>query len=231
MLLPGLFINQLKNSCISFVLKTIKLIIKTLYDRALSDEIETDNVITKEQAEKLFTFFKNCTTFRWSDAHNNCEDRANAICILLDEWEIQNGKGWVFSGYVFNKIGYLKNLWKYHVGALVPVQEGAAINYYIMDPATSGGLVLIEDWAANITDNPHSYYLVKKGDYYIFNAAKIEKDNWFKKNKRNYKWTIQGLSGINGISGKGKAQLTFNKKKVLKTERLFKEMKKQKPLL
>jgi hypothetical protein len=204
------------------------LTIKTLYDHALSDEIGTDNAIAKEQAEKLFTFFKDCATFRWDDANNNCEDRANAVCILLDEWKIKNGKGWVFSGYVFKKIGYLKNLWKYHVAALLPVREDAAINYYIIDPATTDKLILIADWAANITDNPHSYYLIKKGDYYIFNAGKIEKDNWFKRNKRNHNWTIQGLGGINGVSSKGKAQLAFNKKKVLKTERLFKELKKLK---
>ena len=211
--------------------KTHTLIIKTLYDQALSDELETDRLIDKEQAEKLFTFFKESAAFRWLDANNNCEDRANAICILLDEWKIQNGKGWVFSGYVFKKIGYLKNLWKYHVAALLPVKEGATINYYIIDPATSGQLLLIADWAANITDNPHSYYLIKRGDYYIFNAGKIEKDNWYGRSKRNYNWTIQGLSGINGVSNKGKAQLAFNKKKVLKAEEQFKQLKKVKPEL
>jgi Glutaminase len=207
------------------------LIIKTLYDQALSDELKSGKVITKEQAEKLFAFFKGSAAFRWSDANNNCEDRANAICILLDEWKIPNGKGWVFSGYIFNKIGYLKNLWKYHVAALVPVQEGTAINYYIIDPATSQKLTLIEDWAANITDNPHSYYLVKKGGYYIFKVNNIAKDNWYGRNKRNYNWTMQGLSGINGVSSKGKAQLAFNKKKVLRTEGLFKEIKKKEPPL
>ena len=207
------------------------MIVKTLYGQALSDEIKKDKAVTKHQAEKLFTFFKDCIAFRWSDANNNCEDRANAICILLDEWKIQNGKGWVFSGYVFKKTGYLKNLWKYHVAALVPVQEAASINYYIIDPATSMTLVLLEDWAANITDNPHSYYLIKNGDYYIFNAGKIEKGNWYKRNKRNYNWTMQGLSGINGVSARGKAQLSFSKKKVLKTERSFKELKNLKPPL
>ena len=205
------------------------MITKTLYAWNLSDELETGKVVTKAQAEKLFTFFKNNKAFKWSDVNNNCEDRANAICILLDGWEIQNGKGWVFSGYVFKKIGYLKNRWKYHVAALLPVQEGTAINYYIIDPATSAALVTIEDWAAAMTDNPHSYYLIKKGRYYIFNPRKIEKDNWYKRNKRNYNWTIQGLSGINGVSSKGKAQLSFNKQKVLKTERLFKELKQVKP--
>jgi hypothetical protein len=207
------------------------LIIKTLYSTALSDEIETDKAITKEQAEKLFALFKDNTIFRWQDANNDCEDRANAICILLDEWKIQNGKGWIFSGYVFKKTGYLKNLWKYHVAALLPVREDEKISYYIIDPATSGALVTIEDWAANITDNPHTYYLIKKGDYYIFHSRKIEKDNWYKRNKRNYNWTMQGLSGINGVSSKGKAQLAFNKKKILKTASLFKELKHYKPAL
>jgi hypothetical protein len=69
------------------------LIIKTLYHQAISDEIETDKAITKDQAEKLFTFCTDCAPFRWSDANNNCEDRANALCILLDEWKIQNAKG------------------------------------------------------------------------------------------------------------------------------------------
>ncbi len=201
------------------------MILKTLYDHSLSDAAETDKAITKQEAEKLFTFFKNCKPFRWTDANNNCEDRANAVCILLDEWNIQNGKGWTFSGYVFKKIGYLKNLWKYHVAALLPVKEEGKINYYIIDPATSDKLIAIADWAANITDNPHSYYVIKNSNYYIFNAKKIEKNNWYKRNRRNYNWTMQGLSGINGLSAKGKAQLAFNKNRVVKTKKLFEELK------
>lgn len=206
------------------------LILKTLYDETLSDIIRTDEAITKKDAEELFSFFKMCTIFRWNDANNNCEDRANAVCILLDEWNIQNGKGWAFSGYFFKKIGYLKNLWKYHVASLIPVKENEKVNYYIIDPATSDKLINVTDWAANITDNPHSYYLIKNGDYYIFNAGKIEKNNWYKRNKRNYNWTMQGLSGINGVSGKGKAQLAFNKNKVIKTKKLFRGLKEFKPV-
>jgi hypothetical protein len=205
--------------------------IKTIFDEALSDVLETGNLIMKEQAEKIFRLFKESAAFRWPDANNNCEDRANAICMLLDEWKISNGKGWVFSGYVFKKTGYLKNLWKYHVAALLPVREGGGIHYYIIDPSTVGALILLEDWAAHITDNPHSYYLIKKGGYYIFNVAKIERDNWFTRSRRNYNWTMQGLAGINGVTSKGRAQLSFNKKKVLKTIGLFKELKKHKPQL
>ncbi len=207
------------------------MILKTLFDQALSDEIETDKRITKTVAETLFTFFKECKTFRWQDANNDCEDRANAICLLLDEWKVPNAKAWVFSGYVFNKIGFLKNLWKYHVAAAIPIEKDGQINYYIIDPATNDDLTDIKDWAANVTDNPHSYHLVKKGHYYIFNEKKIKKDNWYKRNKGNYNWTMQGLSGINGISSKGKAQLAFLKNKVRKTKKDFKELKYQNPLL
>lgn len=204
------------------------MIIKTIFAGSLSDEIEKGSGISKEQAALLFAFFKNCSLFRWSDANNDCEDRANAICILLDEWNIPNYKGWVFSGYVFKKIGYLKNMWKYHVAAAIPVTEEGKLICYIIDPATSDSLIKVEDWASNVTDNPHSYYLLKSGRVYIF-PAKIGKDKWYKRNMRNYKWTMQGVSGINGVSTKGKAQLRFNKRKVLRTITLFNDLRKSKP--
>lgn len=206
------------------------MILKTLFDQSISDEIGTGNSISKAEIEKLFSFFKACKTFRWQDANNDCEDRANAICLLLDEWKIPNGKGWVFSGYVFNKIGYLKNLWRYHVAATLPLMENGEIVYYIIDPATNEHLTTVADWAANVTDNPHSYYIIKKGEYYIFNEKKIKKNNWYKRNKGNYNWTMQGLSGINGISSKGKAQLAFKKNKVRKTKKDFNELRYQNPL-
>lgn len=204
------------------------MVLKTLFAQFLSEEMKSLSGITKDNAEKLFSFFKECSLFRWSDANNDCEDRANAMCILLDEWKICNYKGWVFSGYVFKKTGYLKNMWKYHVAAAITVKEENEVNVYVIDPATADGLMKVEDWAANVTDNPHSYYLIKSGMFYIF-PSKIGKDKWYERNKRNYNWTIQGLSGINGVSTKGKAQLRFNKKKVLKTRKLFDELRKSKP--
>lgn len=211
------------------MLKLFLLLLKTLYNHHLSDIIDTTGAINRQQADQLLNFFRDHPLFRWSDANNDCEDRANAICILLDDWGIQNGKGWAFSGYMFNKIGYLHNNWKYHVAALLPVNEEGTIKYYIIDPATADQLINVADWAANITDYPHSYYLIKEGDYYIFPHGKIERDNWHKRNKRNYNWTIQGLSGINGISSKGRAQLSFNKSRVLKTAVAFNRLKSMKP--
>ena len=203
------------------------MILKTLFAHSLSDEIKTDGALSKEQAEELFTFFKNCKLFRWADANNDCEDRANAICILLDEWKISNCKGWAFSGYVFKKIGYLKNLWKYHVAAAIPVAHDNEVKFYIIDPATTESLLEVEDWAANVTDNPHSYYCLKKGTTYIF-PRKISTEKWYERNKRNYNWTMQGLAGINGMSTIGKAELRFNKRRVVKTKQLFEELRKAK---
>jgi len=204
------------------------LILKTLFAQSLSEDIRSGLGIKKQDAEQLFLFFKNCSLFRWSDANNDCEDRANAICILLDEWKIPNYKGWVFSGYVFKKTGYLKNLWKYHVAAAIPVIEDTGTAVYILDPATTNELMEVEEWAANVTDNPHSYYFIKPGKVYIF-PKKIAKEPWYERNNRNYNWTIHGLSGINGVSSIGKAQLAFNKKKLLKTKQLFNELRKSKP--
>ena len=49
-----------------------------------------------------------------------------------------------------------------------------------------------------------------------FLTKKLKKDNWYTRNKQNYKWTIQGLSGINGVSKIGKAALSFNKNRIKK---------------
>ena len=200
---------------------------KTLFHSALSDEIDTSRTLTPKEAEKVFNFFKNCTLFRWQDANNDCEDRANAICILLDHWKIPNYKGWVFSGYFLRREnGSLTNNWNYHVASLLPVKENEQMKYYIIDPATSAELLTLEEWASAVTHTPFSYHFIKHGNQYIFPPKKIEKNNWYKRDKRNLRWTIQGVSGINGVSSVGKAQLCFKKNKVKLTEQRFNELKK-----
>ncbi|MDB5229317.1 MAG: hypothetical protein JWN76_122 [Chitinophagaceae bacterium] len=201
---------------------------KTIFHKLLSDDIPTKPAIAGSDAERLFNFFRDCKLFRWSDANNDCEDRANAICILLDAWNVPNYKGWVFSGYYLKKnFGSLHNYWNFHVAACVPIKENGITEQYIIDPATSDKLVTIADWAEAITMTPYSYHLVKSGHYYIFPAKKIEKDNWYKRDKRNTRWTMQGLTGINGVSAKGRAQLSFNKHSVVQTEKKFRELERR----
>ena len=206
------------------------LLHKALFEASLSHEIFNENTISKKEAESLFLFFKEHPLFKWKDANNNCENRANAICILLDQWNITSYKGWVFSGkFLKNENGNLINFWKFHVATLLLVKEGLQSKFYILDPSTSDKLETIQDWSNNITNIEYNYYFITPGDVYIFHPAKIKKDNWFKRNSQNYKWTIQGLAGINGVSRVGKAQLCFCKKKIEKTHRSFKELFHEKP--
>ncbi len=209
-----------------------EVLLPTLFEYVLSDTTAPDQTVSKADAEKLFGFFKNCPLFKWGDVHNNCEARAEAVCLLLDEWQVPNYKGWVFSGaFLKNHIGGLKQLWNYHVAALLQVREKDELTFYIIDPATADHLQTINDWAAGVTDYPHSYHLIKAAGNYIFPTGKIKKDNWHSRNKQNRKWVIQGMAGINGVSSKGKAQLCFKKSKIRLTEVRFSDLRKANPLI
>ena len=203
---------------------------KALFEASLSYVPEPDRVVTKETAEQLFSFFAACPLFRWSDAQNDCEDRANAVCLLLDAWQVPNYKGWVFSGaFLKRTTGSLLNFWNYHVAAALPVAENGGVAIYIIDPASASTLLTLDDWAHRVTDEACSYYLVRNSEDYIFHQASIKEDNWYKRNRQNYKWTIQGLAGINGVSPRGKAQLVFNKIRIKNTERAYKDLLANKP--
>ena len=208
-----------------------ELIVPTLFDYALSDLTHPDRSVTLAEAETLFSFFHNCPLFKWHDVHNNCEARADAVCLLLDAWGIPNYKGWVFSGaFLRNHIGGLKQYWNYHVAALLQVKDGHELRYYVIDPATAPNLQPIYSWAESITEYPHSYHLIKEADQYIFPGGIIQKDNWHLRDKQNRKWVIQGLSGINGVSSTGKAQLCFNKNRIKATATKFAALQKNNPL-
>jgi Glutaminase len=207
-----------------------EVLVPTLFDYLLSDTINTDECITIEQAEKLFAFFQTNPLFKWHDVHNNCEARADAVCLALDAWHIPNYKAWVFSGaFLRNHIGGLNQFWNYHVAALLPVKEQGNVVFYVIDPATSKQLQTIFDWAAAVTAYPHSYHLIKFADQYIFPAGKIKKDNWHKRDKQNGKWMLQGLAGINAVSPVGKARLCFNKQRIKATGEKLKLLKATNP--
>jgi hypothetical protein len=200
---------------------------KTRREAAMEDELSHKHIATKEEAQRLFNFFRDSRLLDWKHANNDCEDRANAICILLDAWGLPNSKGWVFSGDFLKKgTGRLQNLWNYHVAAAIPVQEKSGIHYYIIDPATLSQVETIETWSENITDNAFSYHLIKNSHYYIFNGESIRKENWHKRDKQNFKWTIQGLAGINGMAPKAKAMLCFCKHIIEKKRQEFLAVKK-----
>jgi Glutaminase len=204
-------------------------LVPTLFDYLLTDVIVPVNSVSKEEAEKLFTFFQTNSLFKWHDVHNNCEARADAVCRLLDAWNIPNYKAWIFGGaFLRNHIGGLKQSWNYHVAALLPVMEADTIVFYVIDPSIFNRLQTMYDWATEITAYPHSYHFIKSGEYYIFPSGKISQDNWHKRNRQNNKWFIQGLAGINGVSPVGKAQLIFNRNRIANTVKKFTALQKNK---
>lgn len=203
---------------------------KAFFEPSLSHALKTETGIEKTRADLLFRFFQGHSLFRWTDANNDCEDRANAICLLLDKWNIPNYKAWAFSGFFLRKEqGSLVNFWNYHVAALLPVYENGQLEFYVIDPATLNQLSTIETWADNITSIANCYYVVTPGDTYIFRVGQIKKDRWFKRNRQNFKWTIQGLAGINGASKKGQAQLFFCRQRIRKAAQEFKILLENKP--
>ena len=79
--------------------------------------------------------------FHWNDIHN-CEDRAEAIAILLNHWQIPHFKAWVFSGYFLNRnMGSLKNKWNYHVAIMLPTLVGTELSAMVLDPTHSEKLM------------------------------------------------------------------------------------------
>ena len=202
----------------------------TRFDATLSDPVSEKTAVPGETVARLFRYFSDCRLFRWQDANNDCEDRANAVCLLLDKWNIPNYKAWVFGGqYLKRDTGALSHNWKYHVAAALPVSIEKGIQLLVIDPATLSVAETIETWASGITDAAYSYHFAKVGAIYIFHPHTVRSDNWYSRNRQNYKWTIQGLAGINGVSKTGKAQLIFNKTKIKKTQKAFQQLLLEKP--
>ena len=207
------------------------IIVPTLFDTVLSDIGFAQHTIAKTHAEQLFIYFKEHPLFNWQNAHNGCEGKADAICVLLKEWNIPNYKAWAFGGaYLKGHVGGLKQNWNYHVAALLPVKENGQAIYYVLDPSTSNSLLPIEDWAAAITQLPHSYYCIRQSHWYVFPEKKISTSKWNTRNKQNRKWMIQCLMSINSLTASGKAKLSFNKTGIKKTLWAFEQAKKKNPI-
>ncbi|MEO8174463.1 MAG: protein-glutamine glutaminase family protein [Sediminibacterium sp.] len=202
------------------------IIVPSLFDSFLSDVGFPPDTISKIQAEKLFIFFSQHPLFNWKSSNNGCEGKADAICVLLDEWKIPNYKAWVFSGFYLKKhIGQLKQNWNYHVATVLPVEENGQILYYVLDPATGSSLQLVDDWATGVTQLPHSYYAIRQSHWYIFPGKKISTEKWNTRNRQNRKWMIQCLAGINGLTASGKAKLCFTKGRLRNIAATFEKAK------
>ncbi|MEO5682781.1 MAG: protein-glutamine glutaminase family protein [Chitinophagaceae bacterium] len=205
-------------------------LIPTLFDYTLADTTDPARRVSRDEAEKLFSFFEAHPLFKWKYSHNGCEARADALCVLLQQWQVPHYKAWVFSGdYLKKHIGGLIQHWNYHVAAVLPVKEAGEMVFYIIDPSTANTLQRLDDWAAGVTAYPHSYHFIKLPHWYLFHQGTIRADNWYARNRQNRKWMLQGLAGINGLTTTGKAQLSFCKLRLKRTKKDFEEMKRQRP--
>jgi hypothetical protein len=204
---------------------------KTIFEAALSDEIVDEWYVSKKVADRIFEFFQKSDLFIWTDIHN-CEDRAEAMAILLLHWRIPHYKAWLFDSYFLkNETGSLHHEWNYHVCLMLPVKENPTdkIEYYVIDPAHASNLQKMFNWANVLTKDAYSYHIIKNGLAYIFPTGQITQQNWHFRNRQNFKWTIQGLAGINGVSSTGKAAVTFKKYLVRRTLKRFTALKNSMP--
>lgn len=195
--------------------------------------IKNDLYISKEKAQKYFEYFSQSSLFHWDDVKNNCEDRANATSILLESWKVPNYKVWIFTGQFLGKeksklCGNCPSqaCWKYHVATIIPYIENGEIDFLVVDPATLNHSSNIQDWADNISCNGVNYYFITSGDKYIFSkkGTSLTKDSFYVRNKKNFKWTMEGLSEINGRSFKGKLSKFFRRRKIRRTKEEFNKL-------
>lgn len=201
----------------------------------------SDSIFTaKRKAESYFDFFSNSDAFKWKeDLKNNCEDRANAVSILLDKWGIPNYKVWIFNGSFLNKgksklCGNCPNsiCWGFHVATIIPYKEDNKIKHVVIDPATLNSPNDILFWAKNITCSETNYYLITDGNKYIWSkrGSEFSKGSFWVRNEKNFKLTMQGLAGINGKSIGGKVSLLFGKRKVKETKKKFSYLLENNPI-
>jgi Glutaminase len=206
-------------------------LVPTLFDYTLSDTTDPSKWVSRTEAEKLFSIFAAHPLFKWNESHNGCEARADAVCVLLDQWQLPHYEAWVFGGdYLKNHIGGLVQHWNYHVAAVLPLKEEGRLVFHIIDPATASTLQTMEDWAAGVTQYPHSYHFIKLPHWYLFHQGTIKATNWYARNRQNRKWMIQGLVGINGLTNIGKAQLSFCKGRLKRTKQALEKLKGQRPI-
>jgi hypothetical protein len=185
----------------------------TLFDFSLSDSMDNLPATDADTIGQIFSFIKAQPLFGWQRNHNFCEARAEATSLLLQAANIPHAKCWVFGAAFLHRgfVGGLKNNWNYHVAVAIPTVENGITNWRTIDPATSSSPILLEDWAAAVTDYSHSYHCLRSPMDYIFPVGNFNTVRWHRRHHRNFRWAMQGLAGINALNAVGKAQLAFLK--------------------
>ncbi len=173
---------------------------KAIHYDSISEELNPVPVCFN-QAEKLFEIFQNSPAFDWTDRDNNCEDRANAVTLILDKWNVSNGKIWIFAGKnasYGDKTGTLDG-WSYHVAACIFVGNEDDYDTLIIDPVSNPNKLLsIDEWVEATSVKSTNIYFFTNNDKYQQNAVKL-RPTW-KYSKDYFDATIKGLTRYNAYS-------------------------------
>ncbi|MDG1332463.1 MAG: protein-glutamine glutaminase family protein [Crocinitomicaceae bacterium] len=168
------------------------------------NEVVDLSPICLELAEKLNQTLIDAKCFDWTNRSNNCEDRANAACLLLDAWGISNAKAWCFAGKNANYLngkGTLKG-WSYHVAAFVLVENEGEIDSLVFDPLTSTTLMTIKEWSNEISATSGNLYFTTTNKRYQQN--KVAMTTTWKSSDDSFDRTLKGLTRYNDYSSRRK---------------------------
>lgn len=196
----------------------------TLFDKHYHEDEVGEHACTDLQTVlRIHAWAWQQPLFNWQHSHNFCEARAEALSLLLEAAGIAHAKCWVFGAAFLRKgyVGGLKYHWNYHVAIAIQVKNQQEKEWWVIDPSLNEKPLLLEAWAASVTEFPHSYHFLRLPNYYIFPQQWMGALPWHKRHHRNFRWAMQGLSGISSLSSAGKARLAFQKKKIANTTQRF----------
>ena len=195
------FVVRVTSFLVLFVLTSISISSaqRAVVYKPLCDSL-TLTPVSPERANILNKVFINSNAFDWTDAKNNCEDRANAICLILDQWGIDNCKAWIYRGKKVkygNKKGTL-SAWNYHVAACILVRNKNIVDSIIIDPLISKQLINVNTWAEIISVKPTNIYFLTTNKKYQHH--KLSLDPKWKMAENNFEKTIEGLTRYSGAT-------------------------------
>lgn len=168
--------------------------------RPLTEEI-TESGLCRKKADILFNIIKRSGAFNWNDSNNNCEDRANAVSLILDSWNIPNGKAWIFQGVTFDPSNYQGTLggYTYHVASCILVKDGDNTEYLIIDPLMNREkLQTVQDWADKIATKAMNVFILTSNKHY--QQTKVGPDLTWKEREDHFEDTMNGLTKYNNFS-------------------------------
>ncbi len=212
-----------------------------------ANSVEVPNVmIDRNAAGRIFDLFKDSKLFGWKDG-NNCEDRANAVSLVLDSWGIPNMKVWIFSGDFLDRgEGRLMTVndpqnenksitWKFHVASALPYKQDNEIKFVVLDPAILSTAGDVDTWAQTVTVAGPSYYFLTTNKNYMWNkkGRDLNMSTFNRRAAVNFEWTIEGLAGYNGLNDKHKRFLNSDagRAKIRQTKEDFERLKATMPNL